>query len=61
MVIPSLITKDVLSVSKYLNKVKNVTIYGESSSIIDIMMIEQHFHQLQTLKIDLQSYSEKLM
>ncbi|CAF2786682.1 unnamed protein product [Rotaria sp. Silwood2] len=52
IVIPAKISKQMLTGWEYMQKVKNLRIYGKAS-FTEIAMIVQHFHQLQTLNIDL--------
>lgn len=60
IVIPEGISKYILPGLKCMNKVKNLSIYGDSSTI-DLLMIIQNFHQLRTLKINLRTSSEARM
>ncbi|CAF1309307.1 unnamed protein product [Adineta steineri] len=52
LVIPSILGKSMLPAWKYMQKVRNLRIRGELSSI-DMLMIMQQLHRIKTLKIDL--------
>ncbi|CAF3551472.1 unnamed protein product [Adineta steineri] len=52
LVIPSILGKSMLPAWKYMQKVRNLRIRGELSSI-DMLMIMQQLHRIETLKIDL--------
>ncbi|CAF2698285.1 unnamed protein product [Rotaria sp. Silwood2] len=57
LVIPAKIANSMLTGSNYTRRVKDLTIFGEQSSI-DIRLIVQHFHRLRTLTIGLNNKSE---
>lgn len=58
--IPDRMSQFLLPGLKCMEKVKNLSIYGDLSST-DMLMIVQNFHQLRTLKIDLRSNSQARM
>ncbi|CAF4132014.1 unnamed protein product [Rotaria sordida] len=58
--IPTTVGQHMLPCWKYMEKVKNLNIYGEFSSI-DILMIVQYFHQLQILNIHSITHRETSM
>ncbi|CAF1122631.1 unnamed protein product [Adineta steineri] len=52
LVIPSILGKSMLPAWKYMQKVRNLRIRGELSSI-DMLMIMQHLHGIETFRVDL--------
>ena len=52
IIIPAVVGKNILPVWKHMQKVENLNMNGDLSSI-DLLMILEHLHQLRILKIDL--------
>ncbi|CAF4535617.1 unnamed protein product [Rotaria sp. Silwood2] len=60
MVVPATMGRYMLSGGKYMQPVEYLKIYGESSSI-DVLMVVQHLHRLRKLNINIRNDSEERM